>query len=129
MDAGKTRIRVRGAQHGVDSRNLDDETNFLPRGGDLGDDWQMSNVVLGVEAQGNWADLSGSNVSLAFPATAIRTKVNSFGLFTGQLGYAWDRALLYVKGGAAVTDNRFSVLPAAGGFAFDSVSESRWVGT
>jgi len=33
--------------------------------------------------------------------------MDAFGLFTGQIGYAWNNALLYVKGGAAVTDIRY----------------------
>ena len=38
------------------------------------------------------------------------TRLDSFGLFTGQIGYAWDATLLYVKGGAAVTSNRYRSL-------------------
>ena len=32
-----------------------------------------------------------------------QTKIDAIGLFTGQVGYAWNNVLLYVKGGAAVT--------------------------
>ena len=32
------------------------------------------------------------------------------GLFTGQIGYAWNNSLLYLKGGAAVTSNRLDVV-------------------
>ncbi len=35
--------------------------------------------------------------------------MDAFGLFTGQIGYAWNNVLLYVKGGAAVTDNRIDI--------------------
>ena len=35
-----------------------------------------------------------------------RSKIDAFGLFTGQVGYAANNVLFYVKGGAAVTDNR-----------------------
>jgi outer membrane immunogenic protein len=35
------------------------------------------------------------------------TKIEAFGLITGQLGCAWNNALLYVRGGAAVTANRY----------------------
>jgi opacity protein-like surface antigen len=51
------------------------------------------------------------------------------GLFTGQIGYAWNASLLYVKGGAAVTDNRFSVLDTFTGFEFAAASTTRWGGT
>ena len=44
---------------------------------------------------------------------STRTKTDGIGLFTGQIGYAWNAALLYVKGGAAVTSNRFSILENA----------------
>jgi outer membrane immunogenic protein len=58
-----------------------------------------------------------------------RTKIDAFGLFTGQVGYAWNNALLYVKGGAAVTDNRYSILTTAGGALLASTDETRWGGT
>ena len=57
------------------------------------------------------------------------TRIRSFGLFTGQIGYAWNNALLYVKGGAAVTDNRYEHRVVATNAVFDSVSNTRWGGT
>ena len=33
-----------------------------------------------------------------------------FGLFTGQVGYAWNTALLYFKGGAAVVGDRNDII-------------------
>ena len=84
-------------------------------GGQIGYRWQANQWVFGLEAQGDWADLSNSRVSLLDPTLSTRTKTDGIGLFTGQIGYAWNAALLYVKGGAAVTSNRFSVfsnLPA-----------------
>ena len=93
-------------------------------GGQVGYRWQMASWVFGLEAQGNWADFKGSNVSLVDLASINETKIDSFGLFTGQIGYAWDRALVYVKGGAAVTDNKYtSTLPGVG---FDTTNETRW---
>ncbi len=97
-------------------------------GGQIGYRWQMSSVVFGLEAQGNWADFSGSNISqlpaAGFAGDQNQSKINAFGLFTGQIGYAWDRALLYVKGGAAVTDNKYNVFNA--GALIDNASETRW---
>jgi outer membrane immunogenic protein len=108
-----------------------DEGSHKPSGGTVGGQigyrWQMQSVVFGLEAQGNWADFSGSNASLLFPGQTNQTKIDAFGLFTGQIGYAWDRALLYVKGGAAVTDNKYtanSTLPPLVGI--DTASETRW---
>ena len=79
-------------------------------GGQIGYRWQASQWVFGVEAQGDWADLNNQRVSLFDPTFSTRTKTDGIGLFTGQIGYAWNAALFYVKGGAAVTSNRFSIL-------------------
>ena len=76
-------------------------------GGQVGYRWQAASWVFGVEAQGNWADFKGSNLSLALFARN-KSKVEAFGLFAGQVGYAWNNALLYVKGGAAVTSDKYT---------------------
>jgi outer membrane immunogenic protein len=98
-------------------------------GGQIGYRWQANQWVFGVEAQGDWADLSHTRVSLLDPTLSIRTKTDGIGLFTGQIGYAWNQALLYVKGGAAVTSNRFSILDNLNfGAELASASSTRWGG-
>jgi outer membrane immunogenic protein len=89
----------------------------------------MSSVVFGLEAQGNWADFTGSNASQQFAGQTNSTKIDGLGLFTGQIGYAWDRALFYVKGGAAVTDNKFTAVSTTTGIiGTDFANETRWGG-
>jgi outer membrane immunogenic protein len=97
-------------------------------GGQLGYRWQANQFVFGVEAQGDWADLNNTRVSLIDPRFSTRTKTDGIGLFTGQLGYAWNASLFYVKGGAAVTSNRFSIQSTLTGFEFASASSTRWGG-
>jgi outer membrane immunogenic protein len=105
-------------------------------GGQIGYRWQRANLVLGVEAQGDWANLRGSNTSLAPGFSAInQTKINALGLFTGQVGYAWNNVLWYAKGGAAVTSNTYngiSTTALAPGFPvgslIDQATETRWGG-
>src|SRR5664279_3230973 len=101
-------------------------------GGQVGYRWQASSWVFGVEAQGNWADFTGSRVSQQFIRVAgdasSRTNLRAFGLFTGQVGYAWNNVLLYVKGGAAVTDDRYDHVVIATNTVFESASETRWGG-
>jgi len=92
-------------------------------GGQVGYRWQMANWVFGVEAQGNWADFKGSNASLVFANVTNQTKIDAFGLFTGQIGYSFNNVLLYAKGGAAVTDNKYT------GIGIDQATQSRWGGT
>ena len=85
-------------------------------GGQIGYRWQSNQFVFGLEAQGDWADLSNTRVSLFNPALSTRVKTDGIGLFTGQIGWAaWSAALFYLKGGAAVTGNRFTVLDTATG--------------
>jgi outer membrane immunogenic protein len=96
-------------------------------GGQVGYRWQMGQFVFGVEAQGNWADFSGDNQSALF-ATRNRTKTDAFGLFTGQVGYAWNNVLLYAKGGAAVTSNTYTITNAATGGFLASNDNTRWGG-
>ena len=96
-------------------------------GGQIGYRWQTGPAVFGFEAQGDWASLRSSQVSLFDPTLTDRSKVDSFGLFTGQIGYAWNAALLYVKGGAAVTSNHFDQFNALGVVNFES--STRWGGT
>src|ERR1700731_352251 len=96
-------------------------------GGQIGYRWQASSWVFGLEGQGDWADLRGSNTSLLFgPAFTNRSKIDAFGLFTGQVGYAWNNALLYVKGGAAVVDDKYTIVTNAGSALLASASETRW---
>ncbi len=98
-------------------------------GGQIGYNWQAGSWVFGLEAQGDWADLVGSNVSVLFPTATNRSKIDSFGLFTGRVGYAWNAAMLYVKGGAAVTHDTYDYRATGAPVAFSSVSETRWGGT
>ena len=95
-------------------------------GGQIGYRWQMNQFVFGLEAQGDWADLNASRVSLINPAFSTRTRVNGIGLFTGQIGYAWNAALLYLKGGAAVTGNRYDIFNTIGGLTLASADATRW---
>ena len=98
-------------------------------GGQIGYRWQAANWVFGLEAQGNWADFKGENASLLFVDTINRSRIDSFGLFTGQVGYAWNNVLLYVKGGAAVVDSRYDILNLNRSLFASARSDSRWGGT
>ena len=99
-------------------------------GGQVGYRWQAGTWVFGLEAQGNWADFSASNVSLVDPRFRNNTSIDAFGLFTGQVGYAINNVLLYVKGGAAVTSNTYRVnTVATGALAGITGDDTRWGGT
>lgn len=96
-------------------------------GGQVGYRWQTGAWVFGLEAQGDWANLRGSTQNLGNVTNHLTSKMDAFGLFTGQIGYAWSNALLYAKGGAAVTDRRYEFVANATG-ALDAANgyETRW---
>ena len=98
-------------------------------GGQVGYRWQSAGWVFGLEAQGNWADISGSTGNLVVPGATVRSKMDAFGLFTGQVGYAWNNVLLYVKGGAAITDRNYQFLAAGGALASETGYGTRLGGT
>jgi outer membrane immunogenic protein len=99
-------------------------------GGQIGYRWQTAGWVFGLEGQGDWADLRGSNESELFPGFRNRSRIDAFGLFTGQIGYAWNNVLFYVKGGGAVTDNRFDIRTIPGDVIVGRTGdETRWGGT
>jgi outer membrane immunogenic protein len=100
-------------------------------GGQVGYRWQFGGapMVWGLEAQGDWASLRGSHVSFIDPTVTNRTELQGFGLFTAQLGYALNNVLFYIKGGAAVTSDRYEEIATTGGGVLGSVSQTRWGGT
>jgi len=121
---------------GVGSEGSHDATGGTV-GGQIGYRWQATNFVFGVEAQGNWADFTGSNINQSLLAAGFvddHTKLDAFGLFTGQVGWAWNNVLFYVKGGAAVVNDKYTVLFNASAAPFTGLvattgAETRWGGT
>jgi outer membrane immunogenic protein len=94
-------------------------------GGQIGFNYQTGPVVFGVEFSGDWASLRGSNLSTAFANYTNTTKVGGILLATGRIGYAWDAALLYVKGGGAWAHDKYSAFnPVSGG----NQAASEWRG-
>jgi outer membrane immunogenic protein len=89
--------------------------NFHPTGftggGQAGYNWQVSNWVFGIEADIEYARLSSAQTSPTVTLPGIQplffqSSVSSNWMATvrPRLGYAFDRALLYVTGGLAVAD-------------------------
>lgn len=104
-------------------------------GEQVGYRWQASSWVFGVEAEGNWANFRGSNTNpLSAGFFNDQSKINAFGLFTGQVGYAVNNVLFYAKGGAAVVRDRYNnvvlvaFVPLPAGATFSDGTENRWGG-
>jgi outer membrane immunogenic protein len=68
----------------------------------IGYNYQSGPWVWGVEAQGSWAGIRGSDACPFFAGKATcRTNVDALGSFAVRFGGTIDRAMLYVKGGPA----------------------------
>ena len=89
-------------------------------GGTVGCNWQAagSPFVFGAEGEIGYMRLHGQAFD---PATIVSTQTTLdvlgsakvgdwYGMVTGRLGYAWDRTLLYAKGGVAFVPTRASVI-------------------
>lgn len=77
-------------------------------GGQIGYNYQFNNIVVGVEADAAWADISGSGSYFNGVASSCiqsndpcNSKIDALGTITARLGVAFDRILVYAKGGAA----------------------------
>lgn len=82
------------------------DSSFLG-GGTLGCNYQGfgSPWVIGLEGEVGYLSLKGSIFSNNTFTNFASTKAGDlYALVAGRLGYSWDRALFYVKGGAAFID-------------------------
>ncbi|MBR0717423.1 outer membrane protein [Bradyrhizobium liaoningense] len=71
-------------------------------GGFIGGNYQISNVVLGVEADWQASDLNASgNFAGVGGPYAIGTKIKDYGSVRGRLGFVFDRWMVFGTAGAA----------------------------
>jgi outer membrane immunogenic protein len=112
-----------------------DPTGWLA-GGQLGVNYQTGMWVIGGEAQGSFANLTGdSGCTYAATAGAVVTvinancsvKVDALATFALRLGVAFDRLLLYGKVGGALANDKYA---SSGGNALltqtFNANETRW---
>jgi outer membrane immunogenic protein len=96
-------------------------------GGQIGVNYQAGSWVVGVELDASAADLNGSaNCTPAALVTVVgncSAKVDMVGTVAGRLGVAFDRLLVYGKGGAAWANDQYQLNSAL--LAFNA-SETRW---
>jgi len=89
-------------------------------GGTVGYNYQFGQAVVGVEGDIDWADINGTtNTACPF---GCKTTDNWLSTVRGRLGYAADRFMPFVTGGAAFGDIRASTP----GFAGASNTNAGW---
>ncbi len=71
-------------------------------GGQVGVNYQLGRVVVGVEGDGSWGNLKDENICPDGINTCW-TRQSWLATITGRIGITYDTALFYIKGGAAYT--------------------------
>jgi len=92
-------------------------------GGQVGYNWQMGSLVLGVE--GDFQGSSESHTDTVLGVGSLEQSVPWFGTLRGRIGYAFGPAMLYFTGGGA-WENVKASLSAAGVSASDNATRSTW---
>lgn len=95
------------ADNKVNGASVDTRPDGFTVGAFAGFNYQLqgSPVVVGVEADANYADAKDRRGTAAFGApTTLRADLDWNGSVRGRLGYAFDRFLVYGAGGLALAD-------------------------
>lgn len=98
-------------------------------GGQLGFNYQIGNVVLGAEGSYDW---SGTKISDGGPfgggaGLTVTDKNDYVATAAGRLGYAFDRLLVFGKGGVAWTRDKLDANDGLGGTASGSFGRTGWL--
>jgi outer membrane immunogenic protein len=90
-------------------------------GGTVGYNYQIGQLVLGVEGDLDWQNVRGfaNGIGGCIPCD---TASNWIGTLRGRVGYAFDRFMIYGTAGGAVTDIKGTVAA----FPWDSSTELGW---
>lgn len=102
-------------------------------GGQIGGNYQIGNVVFGLEGTYSWADikLNSGGPFAGGAGFALTLKNDYVATVAGRVGYAFDRVLIYGKGGAAFTRDAYSanngLAGALAGTANGSFNRNGWL--
>jgi outer membrane immunogenic protein len=101
-------------------------------GGQIGFNYQVSNIVFGVEADFDWTSLNATGSGIFFPGIGafLQGSANTKWItaVAGRLGIAYDRWLFYGKGGGAWVSNEATITDLTTGAEFSrSNTNSGWL--
>lgn len=119
---GSTTVRD-NAKDGVPPGPFSYDTSGAFGGGTAGYNYQYEGFVVGVEGDLGYLDLAGSGIigsSKADHHQDITTDGGLYGDITGRVGFTFQRALIYGKGGFAFYDGEAAQATTADGFATHS---------
>ena len=93
------------AEYALDNTVAVERFTFTPLaligGGQLGCQYQWNSLVFGLEGTYSWTNLRQDQQSILLTNRQRSIGIDQIGTVTGKLGYAWDRTMLYAKGGWA----------------------------
>jgi outer membrane immunogenic protein len=95
---------------------------------EAGYNWQISQVVLGIEADASWSSLkqSGTTTSVLPTPDTFSSRLDMLSTIRGRLGWAFDRTLLYGTGGVAFANLKDQLADSA--FPFTATPSSNLTG-
>ncbi|MFG1392104.1 outer membrane protein [Xanthobacter agilis] len=114
---------------GVTVGSVDTQSSGWMVGGQLGYNYQFANnVVVGLETDLQWANISGqsSGINLGGTNWIAGSNVDYFGTIRARLGYAFDRFLPYITGGAAYGNIQHTLIEGYGVYPSLSGSNTSW---
>jgi len=95
-------------------------------GGTVGYNWQFSNIVAGIEADGAFANInnSASEIIAGIPVSAT-AKIDALATVRGRVGVAFDQVLLFGSAGLALADTKVSASVLGLSFS-DKKTQTGW---
>jgi outer membrane immunogenic protein len=93
-------------------------------GAQLGANYQINRLVLGVE--GDWSWTSITNKGTDSIGDALNTDVQWTSTVAGRVGAAFDRLLVYGKGGLALAQDQSTLTDVAGNASTDTLLRTGW---
>lgn len=95
-------------------------------GGTVGYNWQAGpSWLFGLEVDAAGADIK---YSVSAGPLGLRDKINALGSVTGRVGYTFNNALVYAKGGYAWANNELSLLGPGGELSDSKVHSGYTIG-
>jgi outer membrane immunogenic protein len=95
-------------------------------GGQVGANYQFNMLVLGVEGDFSWTGLGLKGHGTDSIGDAINTTTNWTSTATGRVGAAFDRLLIYGKGGVAFAQDQNGFTDLAGNGASNTSMRTGW---
>jgi len=93
-------------------------------GAQVGGNVQFNALVLGVEGDFSWTSIKGTGTDSI--GDTLNTNVQWTSTVTGRIGAAFDRLLVYGKGGLALAEDQSSITDLGGNIASTSSLRTGW---